>query len=45
MSSEQAFLLHEGTKVMILSTQEDWSEIRLADGKEGWIPKTDIKSL
>jgi len=45
LSSEEAFVLHEGTKVSILSVREDWSEIRLADGKEGWIPKTAIKFL
>ncbi len=45
MSSEEAFVLHEGTKVRILSVREEWSEIQLADGKEGWIPKTDIKAL
>ena len=43
LSSDDAFTLHEGTKVMVLSDDNEWKEIRLADGKEGWIPKTDIK--
>ena len=45
LSSENAFTLHEGTKVGILSESDDWQEIRLADGKEGWIAKTEIKEL
>jgi len=44
-SSDEAFVLHEGTKVLILSENEKWQEIRLVDGKEGWIPKTDIKEF
>ncbi len=43
--SEEAFVLHEGTKVKVLEETEEWKRIRLADGKEGWIPTTDIKEL
>lgn len=45
LSSDEAFVLHEGTKVLILSENEEWQEIRLVDGKEGWIPKTDVKEF
>ena len=45
LASEEAFVLHEGTKVRVLETEGDWQMIRLADGKEGWIPATDIKIL
>ena len=45
MASEEAFVLHEGTKVRVLETEGDWQMIRLADGKEGWIPTTDIQLL
>ena len=32
------FILHEGTKVIITdNAMNDWKEIRIADGKEGWI--------
>ena len=32
------FILHEGTKVTIIdASMKEWKEIRLADGKEGWI--------
>ncbi|UGU17809.1 tetratricopeptide repeat protein [Sinomicrobium kalidii] len=43
--SEQAFLLHSGTKVQVLETLDDWKHIRLADGKTGWLPQDDIKEL
>ena len=45
LSSEKAFTLHEGTKVGILSENDEWQEIRLADGKEGWISKMEVKEL
>ncbi len=43
--SEQAFLLHSGTKVQILETLDDWKHIKLADGKTGWLPREDVKEL
>ncbi|MDX1463046.1 MAG: tetratricopeptide repeat protein [Marinirhabdus sp.] len=45
MGSEVAFVLHEGTKVQVLSQEEAWVRIRLANGKDGWIPRDDIKVL
>jgi len=44
-SSEEVFLLHEGTKVMILETADNWKKILLADGRTGWISTTDIREL
>ena len=38
----QVFLIHEGTKVNITRTLGEWLEIRLADGKVGWILKDSI---
>jgi tetratricopeptide (TPR) repeat protein len=43
--SEEAFTLHEGTKVQILENVTNWRKIKLADGKTGWIPDEDIKAL
>ncbi|MFH4965995.1 tetratricopeptide repeat protein [Gaetbulibacter sp. M235] len=43
--SQELFRLHEGTKVQILDTINQWREIKLADGKTGWIEKEDIKEL
>ncbi len=45
LRSTEAFVLHEGTKVQVLDTVENWKKIKLSDGKEGWIPATDIKLL
>ncbi|MCB0456759.1 MAG: tetratricopeptide repeat protein [Flavobacteriaceae bacterium] len=45
MSDETAFKIHEGTKVSILETEDNWVRILLADGKDGWIPEADIKVL
>ena len=39
------FTLHEGTKVFILDTLENWRKIQLTDGTEGWIEKSAIKEV
>ena len=40
------FILHEGTKVTITDgSMRDWKEIRLADGKEGWIESKKIELI
>ena len=33
------FVLHEGTKVVIVSGDKDWLEIKIANGNRGWIMK------
>ncbi|MDO6759938.1 tetratricopeptide repeat protein [Tamlana sp. 2_MG-2023] len=43
--SEEAFRLHEGTKVQVVETYNDWQKIKLADGKIGWVISEDIKML
>lgn len=46
LRSEIAFKLHEGTKVQVLEVySENWTKIKLADGKTGWISSEDIKEL
>ena len=45
MSDETIFMLHEGTKVQVLDQEDQWSRIKLADGKDGWIPSEAIKEL
>jgi tetratricopeptide (TPR) repeat protein len=44
-SSNTVFSLHEGTKVFVLETMENWKKIQLTDGTEGWIEKTAIKEV
>ncbi|HMR15043.1 MAG: tetratricopeptide repeat protein [Confluentibacter sp.] len=43
--SNESFILHEGTKVQILDTVNNWKKIKLQDGKTGWISSEDIKAL
>lgn len=45
LRSEEAFRLHEGTKVQVLDTLNDWKKIKLTDGKTGWISGNDIRML
>lgn len=39
------FELHEGAKVQILDSLSNWYEIKIADGKTGWILQKDVKKL
>ncbi|NNJ89603.1 MAG: tetratricopeptide repeat protein [Eudoraea sp.] len=43
--SNTLFDLHEGSKVFVEEELNDWNKIRLADGKNGWIPETDLRIL
>jgi tetratricopeptide (TPR) repeat protein len=45
MGSEAAFTLHEGTKVQIMERDDEWVRIQIVDGKDGWVPGTDLKEL
>ncbi|GAA4275025.1 tetratricopeptide repeat protein [Aquimarina gracilis] len=45
LRSEEVFQLHEGTKVQVTETVNNWKRIKLSDGKIGWIPATDLKEL
>lgn len=44
-SSMDLFILHEGTKVRILDSVGNWNNIELADGRQGWIPSSDIEII
>jgi len=44
-SSQDLFVLHEGTKVRILDEVGGWNNIELADGRQGWIPSNDIEVI
>lgn len=45
LSGSEAFTLHEGTKVQVLDTINNWKKIKIADGKIGWIVSDDIRLL
>lgn len=44
-SSKDLFILHEGTCVELLDSFGEWSEIRIADGNEGWIRTSSIEII
>ena len=44
-NSDDAFELHEGTKVLILDELDDWKKIKIADGKVGWVPQNELKEI
>ncbi len=40
------FILHEGTKVTIIdNSMREWREIRVADGKQGWLQTKQIEAI
>lgn len=39
------FLLHEGSKVFVIRMLSNWYEIRLADGKQGWLEANSIEKI
>jgi len=39
------YYIHEGAKIRIKRTRGEWIEIQLADGKEGWIPRSSIEII
>ena len=45
LRAEIQFTLHEGTKVELLDSLDEWKKIRIANGSEGWIKNASLKSL
>ncbi|RED48757.1 tetratricopeptide repeat protein [Seonamhaeicola aphaedonensis] len=43
--SDEVFRLHEGTKVQVVNSYNNWKKIELSDGKTGWIVSEDIRLL
>ena len=43
--SAQLFEVHEGLKVLVNQTSENWVEIELLDGKAGWIENHQIRLI
>ncbi len=41
----ELFLLHAGTKVELRERQDDWVQLRLADGKVGWTPASALEEI
>jgi tetratricopeptide (TPR) repeat protein len=36
--STNVFVLHEGTKVVMIDSVQNWKEISIANGNKGWVP-------
>lgn len=45
VSSVDLFVLHEGTKVKILDSNEEWNKIKIANGSVGWIQTKDVTAF
>ncbi len=45
-SGTELFVLHEGTHVTIVdNSMKEWCEIRLADGKQGWMRREQMETI
>jgi hypothetical protein len=44
-SATDLFVLHEGTKVKVLTAVDEWVEVVIADGKKGWTLKNNIEEI
>ncbi len=44
-ASKDLFILHEGTKVTVLDVVGTWSNISLADGRQGWLPSASLELI
>ncbi|MFO7721367.1 MAG: tetratricopeptide repeat protein [Gillisia sp.] len=45
LRSDELFLLHEGTKLKVLETFQDWIKLELSSGAQGWITKNEVRLL
>jgi tetratricopeptide (TPR) repeat protein len=39
------FVVHEGTKVAIIKNEGEWTEVKLANGNQGWLNSSDIGAI
>jgi len=44
-SGSDLFILHEGTKVEVLRSVGEWSEVQIADGNKGWLHNQSFKKI
>ena len=44
-ASVDLFVLHEGTRVKVLETVGEWSNVELADGRQGWMMSSDAEYI
>ncbi len=39
------FIIHEGTKVSLVRSIDEWVEVRLSDGKQGWVQQSSFETI
>lgn len=44
-NSTDLFVMHEGTKVVVLDELNNWYEVKIADGSVGWVKEEDIREI
>lgn len=44
-SAKDLFLLHSGSTVQVLEREDEWIEIRILDGHQGWVEKSTITEI
>lgn len=44
-ASKDLFVIHEGTKVRVVSQLQEWREVVIADGNKGWLPASSIEMI
>ncbi len=44
-ASKDLFILHEGTKVKLIDQLGTWSNVELADGRQGWMKTGDLEVI
>jgi tetratricopeptide (TPR) repeat protein len=44
-ASKNLFVIHDGTKVQVVESNNGWMKIRLLNGNEGWITLADVKEI
>jgi SH3-like domain-containing protein len=44
-SGTELFILHEGTKIKVNEEVSGWQNVKLIDGREGWILVDDFESI
>ena len=44
-SGNNLFTIHEGTRITVEDSLENWREIRLSDGKKGWLRVSDMEEI
>ena len=44
-AATEVVLLHEGAKVFVLDSLDNWKKVQLTDGTEGWINQEFIRQV